>query len=49
MQDIGNVLVGARKKLYEVDADTWRNAIDVNFNGPFMMAKAIAPRLVAQG
>ena len=49
MQDIGNVLVGARKKFYEVDAGTWRNAIDVNFNGPFMMAKAIAPRLVAQG
>src|SRR5215470_1759314 len=49
MQHIGNVLVGARKKFYEVDAGTWRNAIDVNFNGPFMMAKAIAPRLVAQG
>jgi len=49
MQHIGNVLVGARKKFYEVDADTWRNAIDVNFNGPFMMAKAIAPTLVAQG
>src|SRR5262249_10683747 len=49
MQDIGNVLVGARKKFYEGDAGTWRNAIDVNFNGPFMMAKAIAPRLVAQG
>jgi 3-oxoacyl-[acyl-carrier protein] reductase len=49
MQHIGNVVVGARKKFYEVDADTWRNAIDVNFNGPFMMAKAIAPTLVAQG
>jgi 3-oxoacyl-[acyl-carrier protein] reductase len=49
MQHIGNVLVGARKKFYEVDADTWRNAIDVNFNGPFLMAKAIAPTLVAQG
>jgi NAD(P)-dependent dehydrogenase (short-subunit alcohol dehydrogenase family) len=49
MQHIGNVLVGARKKFYEVGADTWRNAIDVNFNGPFMMAKAIAPTLVAQG
>src|ERR1700730_422967 len=49
MQHIGNVVVGARKKFYEVDADTWRNAIDVNFNGPFMMAKAIAPILVAQG
>jgi NAD(P)-dependent dehydrogenase (short-subunit alcohol dehydrogenase family) len=49
MQHIGNVIVGARKKFYEVNAETWRNAIDVNFNGPFMMAKAIAPILVAQG
>jgi 3-oxoacyl-[acyl-carrier protein] reductase len=49
MQHIGNVLVGARKKFYEVDADTWRNAINVNFNGPFMMAKALAPMLVTQG
>jgi 3-oxoacyl-[acyl-carrier protein] reductase len=49
MQHIGNVVVGARKKFYEVDADTWRNTIDVNCNGPFMMAKAVAPRLVAQG
>src|SRR6266446_8484502 len=49
MQHIGNVLVGARKKFHEVDADTWRNAVDVNFNGPFMMAKAVAPTLVAQG
>src|SRR5262249_57466873 len=48
MQHIGNVLVGARKKFYEVDADTWRNAIDVNFNGPFMSANEFAPKLWAQ-
>jgi NAD(P)-dependent dehydrogenase (short-subunit alcohol dehydrogenase family) len=49
MQDIGNVLVGTRKKFYEVDADAWRHSIDVNVNGPFMVAKAIAPVLVTQG
>jgi 3-oxoacyl-[acyl-carrier protein] reductase len=49
MQDIGNVLVGARKKFYEVDAEVWRHSIDVNVNGPFMMAKAIVPALLAQG
>jgi NAD(P)-dependent dehydrogenase (short-subunit alcohol dehydrogenase family) len=49
MQDIGNVLVGARRKFYEVDAEMWRKSIDVNVNGPFMMARAIAPVLVAQG
>jgi NAD(P)-dependent dehydrogenase (short-subunit alcohol dehydrogenase family) len=49
MQDIGNVLVGKRKPFYEVDSNAWRNAIEVNVNGPFLMAKAIAPQLVRQG
>lgn len=49
MQDFGNVLVGPRKPFYELDASAWRRAIDVNVNGPFMMAKAVAPVLVAQG
>ena len=49
MQDIGNVLVGKRKPFYEVDANAWRNAIEVNVNGPFLMAKAITPQLVRQG
>ncbi len=49
MQDIGNVLIGKRKPFYEVDANAWRNAIDVNVNGPFLMAKAITPQLVRQG
>jgi NAD(P)-dependent dehydrogenase (short-subunit alcohol dehydrogenase family) len=49
MQDIGNVLVGMRKPFYEVDANAWRNAIDVNVNGPFLMAKAITPQLMRQG
>jgi len=49
MQDIGNVLVGKRKPFYEVDTNAWRNAIEVNVNGPFLMAKAIAPQLVKQG
>jgi NAD(P)-dependent dehydrogenase (short-subunit alcohol dehydrogenase family) len=48
MQDIGNVLVGKRKPFYEVDANTWRNAIEVNVNGPFLMAKAVTPQLVRQ-
>lgn len=49
MQDIGNVLVGKRKPFYEIDANAWRHAIDVNVNGPFLMAKAITPQLVGQG
>ena len=49
MQHIGNVLSGPRRRFYEVDADTWRTSIDVNFNGPFMLAKAAAPLMVEQG
>lgn len=49
MQGFGHVQVGARAKFYEHDVDAWRRAIDANVNGPFMMAKAVAPALVAQG
>jgi NAD(P)-dependent dehydrogenase (short-subunit alcohol dehydrogenase family) len=49
MQHIGNVLVGARRPFYEVEADIWRKAIDANLNGPFMMAKAVSPHFVKQG
>lgn len=49
MQGIGNVLIGKRKPFYEVEADAWRRAIDVNVNGAFQMAKAVAPHLVEQG
>ena len=49
MQDIGPVQVGPRKRFYEVAPDAWSGVIDVNLNGAFMMARALAPRLVAQG
>lgn len=49
MQGIGNVLVGKRKPFYEVEADAWRRAVDVNVNGAFLMAKAVTPHLVKQG
>lgn len=49
MQDIGPVQVGPRKRFYEVAADAWRGVIDTNLNGAFLMARAVAPHLVAQG
>ncbi len=49
MQGIGNVLVGKRKPFYQVEAEAWQKAIDVNVNGAFLMAKAVAPHLVEQG
>jgi NAD(P)-dependent dehydrogenase (short-subunit alcohol dehydrogenase family) len=49
MRGYGYVQIGAPAKFYEHDVDAWRRAIDANVNGPFMMAKAVAPALVAQG
>lgn len=49
MQGFGHVMVGPRKRFYEHDAEAWRRAIDTNVNGPFLMAKVVAPVLVAQG
>ena len=33
----------------EVDADVWRQFIDVNLTGPFLLIKAVAPHMRAQG
>jgi 3-oxoacyl-[acyl-carrier protein] reductase len=38
-----------RQRFYERDTDTWRRVLETNITGPFQMAKAIAPVLVAQG
>jgi NAD(P)-dependent dehydrogenase (short-subunit alcohol dehydrogenase family) len=34
---------------YELPADFWRTLFDINVNGSFLMARAVAPHLVAQG
>jgi 3-oxoacyl-[acyl-carrier protein] reductase len=38
-----------KKRFYETDDETWRRVFETNVIGPFQMAKAIAPALVAQG
>jgi 3-oxoacyl-[acyl-carrier protein] reductase len=38
---------GARPRFYEVPAERWQRTIDTNVNGAFLMASAVAPRLVA--
>jgi NAD(P)-dependent dehydrogenase (short-subunit alcohol dehydrogenase family) len=35
-------------KFYDVPVEGWRTLIDTNVNGPFLMARAVAPHLVAQ-
>jgi NAD(P)-dependent dehydrogenase (short-subunit alcohol dehydrogenase family) len=36
-------------KFWETDPATWRMIIDTNVNGPFLMARAIVPRLLRNG
>lgn len=38
-----------RAPFWEADADGWRQVIDTNINGPFHMARAVAPHLMNQG
>jgi 3-oxoacyl-[acyl-carrier protein] reductase len=49
MQDISAVLVGQRKKFYEVTPTDWVGVLNTNVNGPFLMARAITPYLLTQG
>jgi 3-oxoacyl-[acyl-carrier protein] reductase len=48
MENFGRPGMGQFRKFYEHDADAWREAIDININGAFLMAKAAAPAMVAQ-
>ena len=36
-------------RFWETDPQTWRMVIDTNVNGPFLMARAAAPAMIAQG
>lgn len=36
-------------RFYEITAEQWSDVIDTNVNGPFLMARAVAPRLVERG
>ena len=49
MQEIGPVLAENRKPFFEVPAEKWQRIVDVNINGPFNLARAVAPHMVQQG
>jgi len=36
-------------RFWEADPQTWRTIVDTNVNGPFYMARAVVPTLLAQG
>jgi NAD(P)-dependent dehydrogenase (short-subunit alcohol dehydrogenase family) len=35
-------------RFWETDAAVWRMIVDTNVNGPFLMARAVAPHMIAQ-
>ena len=40
---------GSRNDFWTIPPEAWRRVIDVNLSGPFLMAHAAAPYMVAQG
>ena len=36
-------------RFWQTDPETWKMVIDTNVNGPFFMARAVVPRMLAQG
>ena len=45
----GRNAAGARKAFHEIDPSIWLATTNININGPFLMAHAVTPHLVAQG
>jgi NAD(P)-dependent dehydrogenase (short-subunit alcohol dehydrogenase family) len=40
---------GQPMNFWTADSDMWRMMVETNINGPFYMAKAVAPNMIAQG
>ena len=49
MGSIGNEAFTTGLRFYEIPQRGWRSLIDTNVTGPFLMASAIAPHLIANG
>ena len=39
----------APTRFWEADPDAWRTIVDINVNGPFLMARAAVPHMLANG
>lgn len=48
MKYVSETFMSQPTRFWEVEPDTWRLVIDTNVNGPFLMARAAAPHLIAQ-
>jgi NAD(P)-dependent dehydrogenase (short-subunit alcohol dehydrogenase family) len=44
-----NISAKISERFFDVSLDDWRTVIDTNLNGPFFLARLVAPLLVARG
>ena len=49
MQTIKEDYMNAPVRFWEADIDRWQRMLDVNYKGPYLLARAVAPHMVAQG
>jgi 3-oxoacyl-[acyl-carrier protein] reductase len=49
MRLISETFNTAPTKFWEAEADAWRAIVETNVNGPFLMARAAVPQMIAQG
>jgi 3-oxoacyl-[acyl-carrier protein] reductase len=49
MKYVSDLFLTEPTRFWEVEPDTWRMIVDTNVNGPFLMARAVTPHLIATG
>ena len=49
MQTIREDYMNAPVRFWETDVDRWQRMLDVNFKGPYLLARAAAPHMIAGG
>jgi 3-oxoacyl-[acyl-carrier protein] reductase len=49
MKYVSSRFMSEPTRFWETDPEVWRMVIDTNVNGPFMMARAAAPAMLAAG
>ena len=49
MKYVSESFLSEPARFWETDPETWRMVIDTNVNGPFLMARAVVPRMLAEG
>jgi NAD(P)-dependent dehydrogenase (short-subunit alcohol dehydrogenase family) len=48
MRYVSPTFLAQPTRFWEVEAPSWRMIVDTNINGPFLMAKAVVPHMLAQ-